>query len=69
VKSISKVPSPCIRVCNIENDYCIGCGRSPQEVKEWFYCDDNRKLEIVEKSGKRIPNRMRGMRDSNDCFG
>jgi len=55
-KSTSNVPSPCIRVCKIEDDHCLGCGRSSDEIREWFYCDDTRKEEILEKSGKRIPN-------------
>ena len=69
VKSISKIPSPCVRVCQIEDDHCVGCGRSSDEIREWFYCDDDRKMEIREKSGKRVSNRMRRMRISNDCTG
>jgi predicted Fe-S protein YdhL (DUF1289 family) len=67
VKSISSIPSPCIKVCQIEDDHCEGCGRSSNEIREWFYCDDQRKLEILEQSGKRIPDRMRGVRIDNDC--
>jgi|MDTC01.1.fsa_nt_gb predicted Fe-S protein YdhL (DUF1289 family) len=58
VKSTSSIPSPCIKVCTIENDHCLGCGRSTDEIKEWFYCDDQRKLEIIEQIGKRIPDRV-----------
>ena len=47
VKSTSNVPSPCVQVCSIEEGYCIGCGRSQDEIREWFYCDDDRKLEIL----------------------
>lgn len=46
-------------MCTIENDHCLGCGRSLEEIKEWFYCDDNRKMEIIKHSGKRVPDRMR----------
>ena len=69
VKSISKIPSPCVKVCQIEDDHCEGCGRSSNEIREWFYCDDQRKQEILEQSGKRIPDRMRGVRIDNDCTG
>jgi len=68
-KSISKIASPCIKICKIEDDHCVGCGRSSEHIKEWFYCDDLRKQEILEKSGKRISNRMRGVRRSDDCTG
>jgi len=69
VKSISSVSSPCIRVCKIEDDHCEGCGRSSNEIREWFYCDDQRKQEILEESGKRISSRMRGMRINHVCTG
>ena len=49
VKSTSEVESPCINVCIIEDGYCIGCGRTQDEIGEWFYADDDRKLEILER--------------------
>ena len=47
-----EVESPCINVCMIEDGYCIGCGRSYDEIGEWYYADNDRKLEIL----KRIKN-------------
>ena len=44
-----EVESPCINVCMIEEGICIGCGRSQDEICEWFYADDDRKLEILER--------------------
>ena len=49
VKSTSEVESPCINICIIEDGYCIGCGRTQDEIGEWFYADDDRKLEILER--------------------
>ena len=49
VKSTSEVESPCINVCILEDGYCIGCGRTQDEIGEWFYADDDRKLEILER--------------------
>ena len=49
VKSTSNVPSPCIKVCWIEEGYCTGCGRTQDEIVEWYYADDDRKLEILER--------------------
>lgn len=57
-KSTSNIPSPCIKICTIEEDHCLGCGRTSDEIREWFYCDDKRKQEILESSGKRISSRM-----------
>ena len=52
VKSTSDVESPCINICKLEDGYCIGCGRSYDEIGEWYYADNYRKLEIL----KRIKN-------------
>jgi predicted Fe-S protein YdhL (DUF1289 family) len=51
VKSIS---SPCIKICTLIDSICIGCGRSSEEIREWFTASDTRKKEILEKiaSGK-----------------
>ncbi len=49
VKSTSNVPSPCIQVCTINNGKCIGCNRTQDEIREWFYATDTRKLEILER--------------------
>ena len=57
VKSISKVVSPCIKICTLQNDFCIGCGRSTQEIAEWSNASRKRKEEILE----RLPNRLRRM--------
>ena len=57
VKSISKVVSPCIKICTLQNDFCIGCGRTTQEIAEWSKASDKKKRDILE----RLPNRLRRM--------
>lgn len=44
-----EVASPCIQVCMIEDDVCIGCYRTQDEVREWFYATNERKQEILER--------------------
>jgi predicted Fe-S protein YdhL (DUF1289 family) len=42
------VPSPCISVCALdEDDICLGCFRSGDEITDWFMADDERKREIL----------------------
>lgn len=42
------VPSPCVSVCALdENDICVGCYRSGQEITDWFMADNERKREIL----------------------
>ena len=57
VKSISKVVSPCINICTLQDEFCIGCGRSTQEIAEWSKATMKRKREILE----RLPDRLRRM--------
>ena len=57
VKSISKVVSPCIKICTLQNDFCIGCGRTTQEIAEWSKASDKKKRDILEK----LPDRLRRM--------
>ena len=57
VKSISKVVSPCIKICTLQNDFCIGCGRTTQEIAEWSKASDEKKRDILE----RLPDRLRRM--------
>jgi len=57
VKSTSKVISPCIKICTLQNGFCIGCGRTTQEIAEWTKASDKRKREILE----RLPDRLRRM--------
>jgi predicted Fe-S protein YdhL (DUF1289 family) len=46
----SIVPSPCKKICAYEdNDYCIGCGRTPDEIREWIILTDEEKLVILRR--------------------
>ena len=51
------IESPCIQICKLENDICIGCGRTTQEIAEWGKATIARRKEIIE----RLPDRMRRM--------
>ena len=42
------VKSPCIEVCSLnDQDICIGCYRTANEIIEWFSATDERKREIL----------------------
>ena len=40
------VESPCINVCMIENDVCIGCGRTLEEIAHWSEMTDAEKEQV-----------------------
>ena len=45
------VKSPCIEVCSLNNeDVCIGCYRTANEIIEWFSAPNERKREILQRS-------------------
>ena len=40
----ANIPSPCISVCLLDNnDVCVGCYRTADEITEWMSCDDDAK--------------------------
>lgn len=52
------VPSPCIDICMYDDTetYCIGCYRTPDEIKDWWISTKEKKLEVLEK----IKDRKKG---------
>ena len=47
--------SICTKVCEYEVDRqtCKGCGRTAEEITEWFYATQERKREIAQTARKR----------------
>lgn len=40
--------SPCVSVCALdENDVCLGCFRTAEEITDWFFADALEKQAIV----------------------
>jgi predicted Fe-S protein YdhL (DUF1289 family) len=50
------VPSPCIRLCRLDDadGACIGCGRTPHDVLEWYDASPDRKREIRAAAAERM---------------
>ena len=50
----STVPSPCIDICELDDDsICLGCYRSIEEIAAWGMLDNAEKLELIELANKR----------------
>ncbi len=46
--SESSPESPCVSICALdENDICMGCYRSAQEITDWFMASDEEKRQIL----------------------
>lgn len=54
----SNVPSPCIRNCCLdEQDVCLGCGRSLDEIRLWGESGDAERLAILGRAAGRRAER------------
>ena len=50
--------SPCIRNCCLDDDnVCLGCGRSLEEIVAWSAASDDDKAAILERSRDRVASR------------
>jgi predicted Fe-S protein YdhL (DUF1289 family) len=51
----SPIESPCISVCRYENEVCVGCGRTVDDITNWYDMTDKQKqavLNRIEKDSK-----------------
>jgi len=48
------VKSPCVAVCALdEDDICLGCYRTADEITDWFMASDDERRAIVTRSEQR----------------
>jgi uncharacterized protein len=54
---MTRVSSPCIRVCTLdpETGLCEGCGRTREEITRWYRIPEEERLSIMAE----LPERMR----------
>ena len=48
--------TPCKNVCTLEDDICIGCGRTKEEISDWTKYNREKRLMIMRriKNAKRL---------------
>lgn len=53
-----KISTPCIRKCKLINDYCVGCGRTWQQIRDWTFYKEHERLSIMSslKPNKELEN-------------
>lgn len=56
-----KVPSPCNDICemNPKTGYCIGCGRTIDEIVAWPEMTDDQKQNVLKKLDERRHEQIR----------
>ncbi len=48
-RSTFMVESPCVSICRLENDVCVGCKRTLQEVASWSRLSDEEKQQVLDR--------------------
>jgi predicted Fe-S protein YdhL (DUF1289 family) len=51
----SPIESPCVSICRYEDEVCVGCGRTVDDVVNWYDMTDKQKqavLNRIEKESK-----------------
>ena len=51
---MKKIISPCISKCFTDGEKCPSCGRTNNEVQEWFDASEERRAEILQEGIKRL---------------
>ncbi len=41
--------TPCRNVCTLEDDICIGCGRTKEEISDWTKYNREKRLMIMRR--------------------
>ncbi len=58
--TLRSVPSPCVRLCTLDDDdICVGCFRSIEEIMQWTRLDNSEKLEVLQRCDTRRQDRIR----------
>lgn len=54
MKVSDKVRSPCVSICALDdNDLCVGCYRSGDEIMRWSQMSNNERGEVLKKVAER----------------
>ena len=51
---MSSTKDPCIDICKINDDICIGCGRTKREIRAWKKLDKDDKRIVLAESAMRL---------------
>ncbi len=44
-----KIKSPCVNVCTLNNDVCIGCGRTSYQISNWSKFRSKKRDQIMQQ--------------------
>ncbi len=55
--------TPCIKICTYDPDsgLCLGCGRTLEEIGDWFVMSDAERRRVMEE----LPARLNGLKPTS----
>jgi len=55
--------TPCIKICIYDPDsgLCLGCGRTLEEIGDWFVMTDTERRRVMEE----LPARLSGLKPAS----
>ena len=58
------IESPCIGVCTLIDNECIGCTRTSEEISDWLFYDDVVRKKITKRC--LLSMRVNGTKNKKD---
>ncbi len=57
---MTEMPSPCVNICSLDQSgkYCLGCGRSLNELAAWQNASEAERRDIMAQ----LPDRLRALK-------
>lgn len=59
--------TPCVGICKLEDDVCVGCKRTKQQITDWRVYDDDKRMEIMKSLGWGNKRKGGRKRHENNC--
>ena len=56
LRSLGKENSPCRKICKLDNNICVGCLRTIDEIQNWAIFEPQEKLSIISRIYKEDPS-------------
>ena len=50
------IESPCIGICTLVNNKCVGCTRKSDEISNWLFFTDHERKVITKRCLKAMKN-------------
>ena len=59
------IESPCIGVCTIVCDKCVGCTRTSEEISNWLFYTDNERKSITKRCLRDMKSDRNNLKNKN----